>query len=258
MRLLLLILMSAPSLLAGEYFEGFDTAGKPATRHGISWGYTDELSPVKGWQSIIPGDGYAHLCVAAKNLGALPHNTTHWPFQTLSLGPIESNHRISIRAKNTAIEGVACLLFTYREKRTVEEIDIEIVAYDTSASPSHHQTGTNGGWTDVRINTWANATGATLQPSRSIRTPILNARGTKVSHQDGAFHIYTIEWRPESVRFIIDGITQGVITDIVPDSPSRVILGMRRMPWAGTPEWKGSQTLLVDWIDIEQLSTGTQ
>ena len=253
MQSLLLILMSAAGLLAGEYFEGFDAAGEPPTRQGISWGYTDELAPVEGWKSIIPGDGYAHLRVVAKSLGPLPLNNTQWPFQTLSLGPIGRNHRISIRAKNTAIQGVACMLFTYRETGKVDEIDIEIVAHDTAISQTSHKTGTNGGWTDVRLNTWAGATGTTLHPSRSIRTPILDARGKRVSHQDGEFHIYTIEWRSASVHFYIDGILQGVIRDIVPDSPSRVIFGIRRMPWAGTREWKGSQTLLVDWIDIEPL-----
>jgi hypothetical protein len=253
-------LMSSVSLVPGEYFEGFELAGKPPTRDGIRWGYTDELTPVEGWKSIIPGDGYAHLIVTSRALQKHPGKNNPWPFQTISLGPVGSNHRISIRARNTAIPGVACLLFTYREKSKVDEIDIEIVAHDTQSPEAGHATGTNGGWTDVRLNTWANATDrsedspGTLSPSSSIRTPILDAKGRKVSHRDGCFHTYTIEWKPKSVRFLIDGVLQKVIDDVVPDYPSQVIIGMRRMPWAGSPDWTGSQTMLIDWIDIEPLT----
>jgi hypothetical protein len=48
-------------------------------------------------------------------------------------------------------------------------------------------------------------------------------------------------------------VQQQVIDDIVPEHPSRVIFGIRRMAWSGIPDWTGSQTLLIDWIDIEPL-----
>jgi beta-glucanase (GH16 family) len=83
--------------------------------------------------------------------------------------------------------------------------------------------------------------------------PIHDAQGKKVSHRDDQFHIYTIEWRPDSIRFYIDGVQQAVIDDVVPDYPSRVIFGMRRMPWSGSPDWTGKQTMLIDWVDIEEL-----
>jgi hypothetical protein len=253
----LIILSMLPfSLKAGEYFEGFDHPGKPPTRDGIHWGYADELTPVQGWKEIIPGDGYAHLSVAAASLQKAASKHNPFPFQTLSLGPIEISHRISMRAKNTAITGVACLLFTYREKSGVDEIDIEIVAQDTKSGEIDHPTGTNGGWTDIRLNTWADAhegKRGTLSPTKSIRTPIRDADGKCISHQDGKFHTYTIEWRPETVTFFIDGVRQGIISHVVPDTPSTLILGMRRMQWAGTPEWTGMETMLIDWVDIEPL-----
>ena len=261
---LIVLIMGCSRVTAGEYFEGFDNPGKPPTRDGIHWGYTDELTPVAGWKSIIPGDGFAHLSVTShsllKKFNRLPDGGDFLPFQTLSLGPVGSNHRISIRAKNTAIPGVACVLFTYREKSKVDEIDIEITADDTQGPEAGHPTGTKGGWTDIRLNTWANARGGdgnsgdSLLPKKSIRIPIHDSHGNKVSHRDDRFHIYTIEWRPESAVFFIDGIKQAVIDDIVPDYPSTVIFGMRRMPWSGTPDWSGKQTMLVDWIDIEPLS----
>ena len=261
--LILFFIMGSSLVMAGEYFEGFDTPGKPPEDDGIHWGYTDELSPVAGWKTLIPGDGFAHLTVSAQSLSKplkqLPDGSDFLPFQTLDLGPISSNHRISIRAKNAAIPGVACVLFTYREKTKVDEIDIEITPDDTQSSATSHPTDTDGGWTDIRLNTWANATGDegnsgdSLLPTRSIRMPIHNALGEKVSHRDDRFHIYTIEWRPKSIHFFIDGIQQALIDDVVPDYPSRVIFGMRRMPWSGTPDWEGKQTMLVDWIDIEPL-----
>jgi len=257
------LLLMGSSLTAGEYFEGFDNPGKPPAREGINWGYTDELTPVAGWKSIIPGDGYAHISVTSHSLQKpfkrLPDGSDFLPFQTLSLGPVGSNHRISIRAKNAAIPGVACVLFTYREKTKVDEIDIEITADDTQSPGTGHPTGTHGGWTDLRLNTWANATGDvgnsgdSLLPKRSVRIPIHDASGKRISHRDDQFHIYTIEWRPESVRFFIDGVQQAFIDDVVPDYPSMVLFGMRRMPWSGKPDWTGKQTMLVDWIDIESL-----
>lgn len=242
--------------MAGEYFEGFDTPGKPHSSKGIHWGYNDELFPVTGWKEIIPGDGYAYLGVRASSLEKAATAKNPYPFQTLSLGAVGINHRISMRARNTAIPGVACSLFTYRETSEVDEIDIEIVPQDTKSGAPGHPIGTNGGWTDIRLNTWAEAREGkrgSLKPARSIRQPIRDAHGKRVSHEDGKFHTYTIEWRPESVIFFIDGVQQGVIGDIVPDTPSTIIIGMRRMSWAGTPEWRGTQTMVIDWIDIEPL-----
>lgn len=251
---LLLCLMGTPRLGAAEYFEDFDRPGKPPDADGFQWERTAELIPEDGWKQMIPGDGSAHITVKREALDKHPPKDAPWPFQTLSVGPVKSNHRISIRAKNTAIPGVACLLFTYREKTKFDEIDIEIVADDTD-SPSHgHKTGPDGGWTDVRLNTWANARADSHAPSRTIRMPITGPDGERVSHRDGKFHIYTIEWKADVVRFYIDSVLQQTIDDIVPDYPSTVIFGMRRTPWAGKPDWEGSQTMLVDWISIEPVS----
>lgn len=254
--LILFLSCAVLSLMAGEYFEGFDSPGKPLTRDGIRWGYTDELTPVAGWKDLIPGDGYAYLGVQSRVLKQWGKKTPRWPFQTLSLGPVGSNTRISMRARNAAIQGVACLLFTYREQRGVNEIDIEITAGDSQGNDPGHKTDSKGGWSDIRLNTWSHAVGdptGVLRPGQSIRMPIRNRRGERVSHRDGKFHIYTIEWRRDSVRFLIDGVPQGRIREIVPDVPSSVIFGMRRMPWAGSPTGSGTETMTVDWIDVEPL-----
>jgi hypothetical protein len=253
---ILLFFMISSLATAREYFEGFDAPGKPLTRQGIKWGYTDELTPVTGWKSMIPGNGYTSLSVRACSLQKTPSKKNPFPFQTLSFGPVGPGNRISMRAKNTAIPGVACSLFTYREKSGVDEIDIEIVAQDTKSGELDHPTGTNGGWTDVRLNTWADAhegKPGVFRPARSIRQPIHDTEGMRLSHRDGKFHIYTIEWRSNSVTFYIDDVAQGVIRDVVPEAPSQVIIGMRRMPWAGTTKWIGMETILIDWVDIEPL-----
>ncbi len=177
-----------------------------------------------------------------------------WPFQTLSLGPVSKNHRISIRAKNTAIPGVAFLLFTYRETITVHEIDIEVVAEDTRGSNPGHLIDPPDGWTDIRLNAWARADKSTLLPFTSIQRPIQDRSGSKVSHRDGLFHIYTIEWKSSEIRFYIDNVLQGFIKDNIPQEASTVIFGLRQTPWAGTPGWRDRQTALVDWIDVEPLS----
>lgn len=240
-------------LLAQEYFEGFDARGKPPERAGIIWSYEAQLAPAN-WKTLIPGDGYAHLRVERSAWREPSPDRTSWPFQTLSLGPVTRDHRISIRAKNTAIPGVACLLFTYGKKETIDEIDIEIVADDTEGPLTGHRKDSARGWTDVRLNVWNNAPANAPLPTQSLRTPIRDASGQKVSHQDGKFHLYTIEWRAALVRFYIDGVKQAEFQGPTPDSPATIIFGMRQMSWAGVPDWKARRTMLVDWIDIEPLT----
>lgn len=248
-----LALLLAPGCAAHEYFEDFARAGKPSSP-GLQWTYRADLSAVSGWGDIIPGDGFAHISVERGHLPSRARGFSAWPFQALEVGPVTSNHRISIRAKGAAIPGVAGLLFTYREKTKVDEIDIEIATHDTEAGHAPHPTNGESGWTDVRLNTWANASGARLEPSRGQRMPIAGASGAKVSHCDGKFHVYTIDWRPGRVRFYIDNVLQTTIDDVVPDYPSSVIFGLRQTPWAGTPTWEGKQTMLVDWVAIEPVS----
>jgi hypothetical protein len=238
-----------------EYFEDFRQPGRPAATAGLEWDYRAELSPVNGWADLIPGNGYAYLSV---DRDILDHrhrrrHGPHWPFQKLTFGPVTANHRISLRAKNTAIPGVAAMLFTYRDQDGIDEIDLEIAAQDTESSRPRHRTGPDGGWTDLRLVTYIGADRRRPVPSTMVQTPIRDAAGQRVSHQDGEFHIYTIEWYPHEVRFLVDGVLQKVIPDAVPDRPTRLIFGLRQMPWAGRADWEGAQTMVVDWVRIEPL-----
>ena len=101
--------------------------------------------------------------------------------------------------------------------------------------------------------TWIGADLRHPVPDTLVKAPIRNANGQKVSHQDDQFHIYAIEWHSDRVLFFIDGVLQQTIHDPVPDRPTRVIIGLRQMPWAGTPDWEDHQTMLIDWISIEPL-----
>ena len=163
------------------------------------------------------------------------------------------NHSISIRARNAAIPGVTCFLFLYDESETINEIDLEIVARDTESASNAGNASSPPQCTDIRMNTWAEASGPGLFPRRTLRSPVVDRNGREISLRDDRFHIYTIEWETGSVRFYIDNVLQGVITHIVPESPMNVIFGMRKTPWSGDPDWEGRQTLLIDWIDIEPL-----
>lgn len=248
---LMTLFMSAAKAVSGEFFEGFDAPGKPPIRDGVTWSCKAELSPASSWENLIPGDGFAHLTVERERLEATIHKSTPWPFQVISLGPVSTNHRVSIRAKNTAIHGVTCFLFLYSEKGTVNEIDLEITARDTETGSRNRKTTSGEDVTDIRMNTWARASGPGLLPRRTIRSSVIDAKGLSISLKDEKFHTYTLEWKPDAVRFYIDNTLQGVIEEIVPDTPMSVIFGMRKTPWSGHPDWKGTQTMLVDWIDIE-------
>jgi len=249
-------LLAAPA--AGlDYFEDFRTPGRPAAPAGLAWDYRAELSPVDGWEDLIPGDGYAYLSVDRELLDRRRSRRRgpHWPFQKLTFGPITANHRISLRAKNTVIPGVAAMLFTYREEDTIDEIDLEIVTRDTESPRRRNQQriGPGQGWTDLRLVTYIGADRQRPVPTSKIQSPIVDANRQKISHRDGEFHIYTIEWHPREVRFLVDGVLQEVIPDAVPDRPTRVIFGLRQMPWAGRADWKGTQTMVVDWVRVEPL-----
>jgi beta-glucanase (GH16 family) len=158
-----------------------------------------------------------------------------------------------MRAKNTVIPGVGSFIFTYNSKNGVfDEIDIEIVGDDANTKPNPHPTGQDG-WTDARFNAWANAKESTCKPEVSFKQPIRDAKGAKVSHQDGKFHTYAIEWRKNRIDFFIDGVHQQTITRLVPTHPATLHVGMRHMGWTGKLDWKGTRTMLVDWIRITPL-----
>ena len=256
-EILAAFVLGACAAHALEYREDFDNPGRPAAPPGHEWSYLAELCPVKSWYNIVPGDGFAYLSVERSWLEPRPQHSSFWPFQTIKFGPVAPGHRLTMRARDTAIPGVASMIFTHREKETLDEIDIEIVPNDTYAPKTGHPTGPDGGWTDVRLNTYAEADTKTLVPARKIQMPIVDADGRRVSHQDGKFHTYSIEWRTNSVRFIIDGVEQAVIDKVVPQEPADLIVGLRQMPWAGHPDWEGYRTMLVDWIAIEPLDEET-
>jgi len=251
--LAVLLVAASAAARAAEYREDFDSPGKPQAPAGYEWSYRAELCPVKTWDDIVPGDGFAYLSVRRDWLEPRKANATVWPFQTLTLGPVRPGHRLAMRAKDTAIPGVASMIFTHRESATLDEIDIEITADDTYSPGTGHPIAPDGGWTDVRLNTYAEADPHTLSPSRRMQTPIVAADGTKVSHRDGKFHTYAIEWHEDFVRFVIDGVEQGVIDDVVPQGEADLIIGLRQMPWAGQADWDDYRTMLVDWISIEPL-----
>jgi len=246
------LLIIAPGR-ALEYFEDFRQPGRPAATAGLEWDYRAELSPVNGWEDLIPGNGYAYLSAERELVKKRRRPRGIWPFQKMSFGPVTANHRISMRARNTAIPGLAAMLFTYRDQDHIDEIDIEIVAQDTESSRPHHRTGPDGGWTDARFVTWIGADLAKPVPATLVKKPLRDAQGAKVSHQDNQFHIYTIEWYPHEVRFLVDGVLQETIRDAVPDQPTRVIFGLRQMPWAGRADWETPQTMTVDWVSVEPI-----
>jgi hypothetical protein len=252
-ELLAAALLGTATAHALEYRENFQHPGQPVAPPGYRWHYRAELAPATDWQQIVPGDGFAYLSVRRSWLERQPRNRSSWPFQTITFGPLEPGHRLTMRARDAAIPGVASMIFTHREDETLDEIDIEIAAADAEGTAPGHLTGAAGGWTDVRLNTYAAADTATLLPARTLKMPIVDASGKRTSHQDGRFHTYAIEWRTNSVRFLVDGVEQAVITAVVPQRPANLIVGLRQMPWAGRAEWNGYRTMLVDWVAIEPL-----
>ena len=250
-----LVVMLASASHAVDIFEDFDEPGDPSERHPVDWAYTDQMLPVDGWDEIVPGDGYAHLTIDAIRENDREVEKQRWPFQMLSFKSVGPGHRLEMRAKNSVIPGVASFIFTYTEDGGgIDEIDIEVVGNDTHVAPKDHPTGVDdGGWTDARFNTWALADFKTLEPAISYKQPIVDADGANISHDDGEFHTYTIDWASDRVDFLIDGVHQKTITEVVPETPAAVLVGMRQMSWTGALDWEGTRTMLIDWIRITPL-----
>jgi hypothetical protein len=250
MVLLTSCFLSSP-LHPSELFEDFDSPGKPGVLNGVDWRYTDQMLPVENWEEIVPGDGFAYLRIDADRSNDRDQSKQKWPFQMISLSPVGPGHRLEMRAKNTVISGVGSFIFTYQQADGIfDEIDIEIVGDDAATLPEKHPTDTTG-WTDARFNTWADSDTRTGKPHVTHKKPIRDKSGKKTSHQDGQFHVYTIDWREDGVDFFIDGVHQQTITSLVPDSPARLLVGMRHMSWTGKLDWSGIQTMIIDWIRVE-------
>jgi hypothetical protein len=239
-----------------DLFEDFKSPGKPKSSNKVEWSFRCEMLPVKDWKEIVPGDGFAYLEIDSKSSNDKSSKNgkrAKWPFQMIKFSSVGPWHRLEMKARNTVIPGVASFIFTYNQKGNIfDEIDIEIVGDDANTKPNPHKTDKSG-WTDVRFNTWANANAKKCKPEISHKKAIVDKRGKKVSHQDGKFHIYTIEWRKDRIDFFIDGVHQQTITELVPDKATTVLVGMRHMSWTGKFDWKGSRKMIVDWIRVEPI-----
>ena len=249
---LFLSLMETELKAGKDVFIDFSKPGKPKTS-GIKWEIRDEMLPVKGWKTIIPGDGYAYLKIDADNSNDKKKNgkKIKHPFQMISFSPVKPGCRMEMRAKGTVIPGVATFIFTYNSKKGIfDEIDIEIVGNDKGVSRKPHPTDPKKGWTDVRLNAWEQASEKTLKPEVSFKQPIVDKKGKKVSHADNKFHTYAIEWHKDRIDFFIDGVFQKSIKKLVPKNPTTVHVGMRHMGWTGKLNWTGTRTMVVDWIRI--------
>ena len=106
-EILAAFVLGACAAHALEYREDFDNPGRPAAPPGHEWSYLAELCPVKSWYNIVPGDGFAYLSVERSWLEPRPQHSSFWPFQTVTFGPVGPGHRLTMRARDTAIPGVA-------------------------------------------------------------------------------------------------------------------------------------------------------
>jgi hypothetical protein len=258
-----------------DYFEDFNSVGEPSAPGGLSWYYKDDMLPNNGWNDFCPGDGYAHITFDADKSNDTDDTS---PFQDMGVGKVGPGHRLEMRAKGAAVSGVGGFIFTYFEDtpygdpdKGIDEIDIEIVPDDKITGGGYdHQDKLlpPDGWSDARFNTWANSDYPSYLPKKSIKQPIMDKDGNKVSHIDDAFHVYTIEWehdpsgpvgdgRDGHIEFYIDGVLQATIDHPVPESPANVIIGVRQMSWTGSLNFSGTKTMLIDWLDITPIDAGS-
>ena len=240
-----------------NYFEDFNSAGYPTNiPAGSYWTFHNEIHPSQNsWNQFFPGDGNAYITVDAD-----VNNDTDWiyPFQTLEFGGVAQNHRLEVRMKGAVVDGgLVGFLFTYKQVGEIfNEVDIEVVARDR-AVPSHETLPLNSGWTDARFNTWGNANENTNEQFTGTMKPVVNQLNEKISLIDNQFHTYTIDWRDNRIDFFIDGVIQETITTSIASGVSEVIIGFRQLPWAGSFNWSGTHTMVIDYLKIEPLENTT-
>jgi hypothetical protein len=222
-----------------DQFWDFDSAGNPGGPG--YWYFMNTVYPAQSsWNDFVPGDGYAYITV--------DHTSSNGDFQGMGFGVVPQGHRLEVRMKGALVTGFTGFIFTYMYPGD-HEIDIELVPDDKAVAPNHDPYE----WSDARFNTCIGT------DWDSNFQPIVDADGTPVSHyEDDTFHTYTIDWFSDRVVFYIDGVYQHTIDSwIIPYFDSEVIIGFRDLSWAGTPDWTGTRTMTVDWLNVQPIDDNT-
>ena len=233
----------ATACAALTWVETFDAAGKPAppgTCTNCYWRYTSSAyAGQSGWRDFVPGDGHAYLTVGPV---AAPGD-----YQSLYFGLVGPGHRIEARLKGAAVRGYTGFLFMWMGP-PANEIDIEIVPEDLSLPSRHSATD----WSDARFNTFRDG------EDDSTFRPVTNGRGAKVSlFEDDTYHTLSIDWLTNQVDYRIDGVLQHTVrSSLIPAIPAQVVLGFRKVGWAGNADWTGTRTMTVDWLAIHPIAEG--
>jgi hypothetical protein len=257
-----IVMLAAPTQ-AMDYLEQFDGAGQPSGPGGTWWAKDNSESSLQPtWNDFCPGDGYAHIVV-----DAVQAQNNDKKYQTITFGDVGPGHRLEIRAKDLVIPGLTGFIFTWAYtwdpdanggagEGYFDEIDIEVVGDDGAAN---HDKYPPDGWSDARFNSWDDANETDFTPFSGVAQAIVDETAQKISHLDGRFHTYTIDWYPDRLQFFIDGVFQHEITSVVPQrSDACAIIGFRDLSWAGSVDWSGQRTCLVDYFRMHPITWGNQ
>ena len=229
---------------ATTLFESFDAplVSTNRTTPPESYWYFANVANRKqdSWARVVSGDGHAYLTVTPA--------AVEGDYQNIGFGTVGPGHRLEMRAKGALIPGYTGFLFTYAGCSS--EIDIELVPVDRHAAILH----TPAEWSDVRLITYVEE-----DDSDATFMPILNTQGERVSQfEDDAYHIYTVDWLSNRVSFAIDGVYQRTVgTAFTPKLPAEVLIGLRRVGWAGPCNWTGTRTMTIDWLYIHPVDTNS-
>lgn len=183
--------------------------------------------------------GYAPSKVVSVQDGMLDYYLHSENGRTLSaaLLPVQADHlygRISLRMRADPVQGFKTA-FLYWPNSGVWPRDGEIdfpegSLTDTVAAFMHRQNGTWGGDQDAFSTA---------------------ARYTE-------WHTYTIEWKPASVEFFVDGTSIGVSTERIPNTPMHFVLQSERCLNGCSVPANAAGHLQIDWIAVWDYAPGTR
>jgi len=67
-----------------------------------------------------------------------------------------------------------------------------------------------------------------------------------------------VDWLSNRVTFVIDGVQQRTVSPaFTPKLPAEVLVGLRRVGWAGPCNWTGTRTMTIDWLYIHPITDGS-
>lgn len=217
-------------LMWEDQFDTLDTARWAAQTH--TWdGNLAQFSP----DNVAAVDGRLQISLTPSGDTDKPyHGVEYRSLETITYGKVEASMRF---AKGSGVVSSLVLIYTPWPPDDWNELDIECLGSTTG---------------EVQFNHMVNIPPAD-PATEHLQFPELVDLGFDPTTD---FHTYTIEWRPTSVRFLVDGVvvhepTEEISRLVLPQNILLTIWASDSADWAGPIDETTAPTFAeVDWLRV--------